>query len=79
MLEDLPTVLPEHVLSKRGREQPDRRDRTRVKMVSNNTLGCTEDLTSRVVEEENRGLGNRCTLQHVNRSRASEALPFLEL
>jgi hypothetical protein len=47
---------------------------TRAKMVSNNTTGCTEDLMSRAVEEEIRGLGNRCILQHVNRSGVSEAL-----
>jgi len=62
----LPTALAESVLSKRWREQPGRRDKTRAKRVSNNTVRCREDMTSRAVEEEREGLGDRCTLQHVN-------------
>jgi hypothetical protein len=41
-------------------------DKTRAKRVSNNTVRCREDMTSRAVEEEREGLGDRCTLQHVN-------------
>jgi hypothetical protein len=57
-----------------GEEQPDRWDKTRAEQVSNNTTGCTVDLTSRLVEKDIGGLGNRCILQRVNRSGVSEAL-----
>lgn len=46
----------------------------RGKKVCNNTARCRGDLMSRAVEGERGGLGNRCTLQHITRFRASETL-----